>query len=223
MAEVNSFLQRPYTSRLSVLTRAAIRTHQALAPSAATTYRTLALDVMKTNRGNVLCPYHQEMDKRRTTDSKYTLNGVPLPRMVVGKKKTAEYDEAHRERLAQGYLHCGCKTDAALWDFFFWKSLALTEEIDGDIVTEHVPRWTPRERAFFLEIFERYTFLSIDDLYSKDRSPEEHEEWMLIEQLNRILERVNELRKEAGARKKYAFTVVDDESNGDGDASQKKD
>ena len=139
------------------------------------TYRCIALDVLTTNRGNVLCPYHQEMDKKKAPqDSKFMITGVPLPRMAAETKKEAKTSE-FRECLDSGFLHCGCQTDAALWDFYFWKTLMVTEKIDGKDVTERVPRWTPRDRAFILKMFQEYTFLNIDDLYSRSMSPEWHE------------------------------------------------
>ena len=217
LSEVNESIRNPYISRLSVGTRSAIRTHQALAPTAATTFRSLALDVLTTNRGNVLCPYHQEMDKRGATDSKYLVNGVPQPRMVADKKKSAKSAE-HKKRLEEGFLHCGCPMDAALWDFFFWKSLTLTATINDAEVTEHVPRWTPRDRAFFLKIFEQYTFLKVDDLYTRNKSQEDYELRMVLTQLHRVLDRVNELREKRGEGPKYVI-VLDDE---DGDDSSEE-
>ncbi|KAF8340237.1 hypothetical protein F5887DRAFT_919496 [Amanita rubescens] len=202
LSDVNDFIRRPYTSRLKVATRSAIRTHQSLAPAAATSFKTLAMEILKTNRGNVLCPYHQEMDKRGVTD---TLNvGVPRSRMVVGKKRHANSDE-HRNRLNKGFLHCGCPISAGLWDFYFWKSLKLTVDVEDDNgvterITECVPRWTPRDRAFFYRIWKKYTFLKVDDLYTKEMSPDQHEEKMLTDQADRILKRVNKLREKRGAK-----------------------
>ena len=216
LSEVNDFIRSPHISKLSVGTRSAIRTHQALAPAAATTFRGLALDVLTTNRGNVLCPYHQEMDKRGATDSKYLVNGVPQPRMVADKKKTAKSAE-HKKRLEEGFLHCGCPMDAALWDFFFWKSLTLTATINDQEVTEHVSRWTPRDRAFFLKIFEQYTFLKIDDLYTRNRSPDQHEERRVLIQLGRVLDRVNELREKRGEGRKYVIVIDDEDEDEDED------
>jgi len=212
LSEVNEFVRMPISSQLSIATRSAIRTHQALAPAAATTTRSLALKVLTTNRRNVLCPYHQEMDKKGVTDSKYLVNGVPLPRLIAEKKKEANSAE-HRKRLEDGFLHCGCPMDAALWDFFFWKSLTLTATIKDKEVTEHVSRWTPRDRAFFFKLFKQYTFLQVDDLYTKNQSQEEHEERMLMNQLHRILDCANELREKRGAGKK-ALYLEDDIEDG---------
>jgi hypothetical protein len=222
LSEVNDFIRSPHISKLSIGTRSAIRAHQALAPSAATTFRGLALDVLTTNRGNVLCPYHQEMDKRGVTDSKYLVNGVPQPRMVADKKKTAKSTE-HRKRLEDGFLHCGCPMDAALWDFYFWKSLTLTATINDAEVTEHVPRWTPRDRAFFLKIFEQYTFLKVDDLYTRNRSPEDHELRMVLTQLHRVLERVNELREKRGEGQKYVIVLDDEDVEDEDEAAETAD
>ena len=185
---------------LKSTTRAAIRSHQAVAPAAATTSRPLALEVLTTNRGNIMCPYHQEMDKRGPAqDSKYKVTGVPLPRMVAEKKKEARLSEEFRKRINDGFLHCGCPADAALWDFYFWKSLTLTASIDGEDVTEPMPHWTPRDRAFMLKIFEEYSLLTVDDLYSRGLSPEDHKEFRLTSQLRRILACVNEMRVKRGS------------------------
>lgn len=87
--------------------------------------------------------------------------------------------------------------------------MTLTGTIDGQEVTEPVPRWSPRECAFMVKIFERYTFLTVDDLYTKELSPELHEEKLLQTQLERILERYNELR-EARDLKRKALVEVDE-------------
>jgi hypothetical protein len=216
LSEVNEFIQRPLSSQLSIPTRSAIRTHQALAPTAATTCRSLALNVLTTNRRNVLCPYHQEVDKKGITDSKYLVNGVPLPRMIAETKKDANSPE-HRKRLEDGFLHCGCPMDAVLWDFFFWKSLTLTATINDKEVTEHVSRWTPRDRAFILKIFEQYTFLKVNDLYTRNRSPEEHKERMALIQAQRALDCINQYREKRGERK---YVIVQDDGTGDDSESE---
>ncbi|KAF8332477.1 hypothetical protein F5887DRAFT_1080869 [Amanita rubescens] len=211
LSEVNEFIQRPLSSRLSIPTRSAIRTHQALAPTAATTSRSLALNVLTTNRRNVLCPYHQEVDKKGITDSKYLVNGVPLPRMIAETKKDANSPE-HRKRLEDRFLHCGCPMDAVLWDFFFWKSLTLTATINDKEVTEPVSRWTPRDRAFILKIFEEYTFLNVNDLYTGNRSPEEHKERLALIQAQRALDLVNQYREKRG---ELNYVIVQDDGTGD--------
>ena len=224
MKGVNMFIRSPGDTELHPVTRAAIRTHQSIAPTAATTFRSLALDILTTNRDNILCPYHQEMDKRHQVwdgapDAKYKINGVPMPRLVADTKKEAR-TKPSMERLKQGFLHCGCPTDAALWDFYFWKSLTLSAMVNGEEVTESVPRWTPRERAFILEIFRKYTFLTIDDLYSGNRAPDLHEEMMLVEQTKRILNRVNKLRLKRGLRDSEKVVLKDPlDRKGDGQAS----
>ena len=67
-------------------------------------------------------------------------------------------------------------------------------------------------------IFEQYSFLTVDDLYTKGLSLELHEEKMLQTQLERILEGYNELRESRGLKKKALVEVdesdeVDDESS----------
>ena len=204
---------------LKTTVRTKIRSNQTIAPEAATTYRCIALDVLTTNRGNVLCPYHQEMDKKKAPqDSKYMITGVPLPRMAAETKKEAKTAE-FRERLDSGFLHCGCETDAALWDFYFWKTLKMTEEINGKDVTEHVPRWTPRDRAFILKLFQEYTFLTVDDLYSRGKNPEWHRETMLTAQVERMLASINELREKRGVGTQVLQLADKAESNSDDDGT----
>ena len=219
LTAVREYIQHP-VKMLKTTIRAAIRSHQTIAPIAATTNRGLALDVLTTNRGNVLCPHHQEMDKRDSgQDAKHPVNGVPLPRLVAETKKEAKTEE-FQQRLNMGFLHCGCPMNAALWDFYFWKSLTLTQNsIDGEAVTEHVPRWTPRERAFILKIFEEYTFLTVDDLYTQNMSPERHKQTMLTSQVLRIMARLNELREKLGMGKLKLVDRADSESEEDVDSS----
>ena len=219
--ELRERIENPHRGALKSTTRAAIRSHQMIAPAAAMTNRTLALEVLTTNRGNIMCPYHQEMDKRAPAqDSKYKVTGVPMPRMVAESKKEARKDAEFRKRIDTGYLHCGCQMDAALWDFYFWKSLTLTASIDGEDVTEPVPRWTPRDRAFMLKIFEDYSFLTVNDLYTRGLSPEDHKEQRLRAQVNRILESLNELREKRGCEVLRLVEGPDsDESDGEADSA----
>ena len=214
MAQVEEVLCRPFSAKLRPSIRAAIRIHQSLASPAVTTTRSLALDVLSTTQVNRLCTYHTDVDKHGliydgSPDAKFMLNGVPKTRLVPHTVAEGKDNPIYRERVNDGYMHCGCKTDHALLDFYFWKSLTLTGTIDGQEVTEPVPRWSPRERAFVVKIFEQYTFLTIDDLYTKELSPELHEEKLLQTQLERILERYNELR-EARDLKRKALVEVDE-------------
>ena len=219
LTAVREFIQHP-VKKLKMMIPAAIRSHQMIVPIAATTYRSLALDVLTTNHGNVLCPHHQEMDKRDSgQDAKHLVNGVPLPHLVAETKKEAKTKE-FQQRLNMGFLHCGCPMNAALWDFYFWKSLTLTQtSIDGEAVTEHVLRWTPRERAFMLKIFEEYTFLTIDDLYTHNMSPKRHKQTMLMLQVLCITARLNELREKLGMGKLKLVDCADSESEADVDLS----
>ena len=208
-------LRFPMSSKLSASVRTAIRTNQAMVPAAATTTRSLALDILSSTRVNKQCAYHTDSDKHgriydKAPGGKYIWNGVPKTRLVARKVAEGKENPIYQQRLDEGYLHCGCKTDHALLDFYFWKTLTLTGTVNGREVIERVPRWTPRERAFILKIFERYTFLTIDDLYTKNLSPELHEETLLQTQLERILERYNELRIDRGLKK---MALVIDESD----------
>ena len=148
------------------------------------------------------------------------ITGVPLPRMAAEMKKEAKTAE-FRERLDSGFLHCGCETDAALWDFYFWKTLTMMEEINGQDVTEHVPRWMLRDRAFILKMFQEYTFLTIDDLYSRGKTPEWHRETMLTVQVERMLASINELREKRGVGTQVLQLADKAESNSDDDGTDR--
>ena len=223
MEQVREVLRLPILNKLSPSVRTAIRTHQSMAPEAATTSRSFVLDHILSNSVNSQCAYHSDVDKHGldydgSPDAKFVLNGVPKKRLVARTLAERKVDPIYRERLAEGYLHCGCKTDHALLDFYFWKTLALTGTVNGKEVIERVPQWTPRERAFIVMIFEQYSFLTVDDLYTRGLSPELHEEMMLQTQLERILEGYNELRESRGLKKKVLVDVnesdeADDESS----------
>jgi hypothetical protein len=158
-------------------------------PEAATTSRELALAVLETNRQNIVCCYHQRAKGDVVVDGegKYALNGQPYPRKL---RKTKAAPPVTRP---PGHLHCGCNEDDVLMDFYFWKTWSLTSELNGDKVTESMrdQLMPPRLRAFVVHAFKNSTGLSIKDLYSGKRSPENHEKRCLLKQIQYLIGKLN--------------------------------
>ncbi|KAF8332878.1 hypothetical protein F5887DRAFT_1286524 [Amanita rubescens] len=210
---VRRFLIDPLETQIDVHIRRLIRENQSVVPEAGATSRELALECLTTQQFNVFCPYHHTIDKGgKIVDGKagqkFVLNGVPLPRKTVSpetikklKKKKSLFrpdGQFRNARVRKGYLNCGCSLDAGLWDLYLWKTLTITGVVDGKEVTESMgdQRLTPRVRAFMIKAIEDMACLTtIDDLYTGDKniSPYEHKEKMLYKQLERIMEKYNEV------------------------------
>ena len=83
-------------------------------PRCATTSRALALHILTTQNGNKQCRFHDM--KRGTKGAKE----VDRPDFIVG---VAYSKPMGRAEPVQGFFHCGCDEDAALWDFFLVQNL----------------------------------------------------------------------------------------------------
>lgn len=118
---------------------------------------------------------------------------MPYKREVAKTKKKIILPPA-------GYMHCGCNENVVLTDFYFWKTWTLTCLETGKAVTESLrdQRLLPRERAFIVAHYEKVTGLTIDDLYSGARKPEDHERHLLKLQAERLLQKVKEMDGESG-------------------------
>ncbi|KAF9018473.1 hypothetical protein BDP27DRAFT_1378410 [Rhodocollybia butyracea] len=117
------------------------------APESGTSSRPLAIHVMTTKQGNLICPYHTISDHRgcaydedRREDRAYRLTGVPKAPIKKSTKKNPKNPDPR-------YMHCGCPLETVLLEFFFWKSdtiysptLRRTEGWDGNVLN-------PRERG----------------------------------------------------------------------------
>lgn len=166
--------------------------HQDLLPEAATSSRRVALEVLKTNRGNLVCGYHQIAKGKVTVDGegRYKVNGQPFGRQVRQKKSQPEVP---RE---PGHLHCGCNEDDVLLDFYFWKTWTCSATVKGEVVTEGMmdQRLSPRLRAFVTKAFREATGLTVDDLYQGKKTAFAQEKKEMAIQLKFLLEKFNNLR-----------------------------
>jgi hypothetical protein len=98
-----------------------IRNNQSFLPEAVTTSCELALQVLETNHGNLICGYHQKAKGAVLVDGegKYMLNRQPYP---WNFRKSSAHPPVKRP---DGHFHCGCNEDVALMDFFL-------ENMDAD-------------------------------------------------------------------------------------------
>ncbi|KAG6806632.1 hypothetical protein H0H92_010592, partial [Tricholoma furcatifolium] len=136
---IEEWLKNPDENTLDSRLCRLIRERQSFMPHVASISRALSLEILTTNRGNIICAYHHRWDKvGRYIDGiegkTYKLYGVPFPRKVSRKKS----DGVSRRK---DHLHCGCTEDSALLDFIFWKTwnirsdrLDITEGLGNDML-----------------------------------------------------------------------------------------
>jgi hypothetical protein len=98
-----------------------------------------------------------------------------------------------------GFLHCGCDEQAALWEFFWFKTWTVTStnpKIKGfnRMGRDANDVLTARQRAFFSQAYSAGTLLKIDDIYSADPpyGSEEHFTYLRRIQLERMLFTLNQ-------------------------------
>ncbi|KAJ6611687.1 hypothetical protein B0H10DRAFT_1952815 [Mycena sp. CBHHK59/15] len=161
---IDKFLADPEKNVIPADLRRLMRCIQEFAPRSGTTTRELALHVHHTALSKkVTCNCRWHGEKRGNikhvdgpTAGKFIISGVAFAK---GTKK-----------LVDGFMSCGCEIDAALWDFFWWKTwevrsgnpkITEPETMKSDILE-------PRHRAFFIQAYAKGTLLSLADLYSQD-------------------------------------------------------
>jgi hypothetical protein len=192
--EINMFLTKDKPITFSI--RRHIRDTQEFLPRAATTSRKLALHILGTNRGSVICIFHQRNRSFSATDgfkNKYVVTGVAYPKQLNSASA--------KHTPPAGHLHCGCNIDVVLTSFFFWKTwtvrsfhpkIHIIESMRDDFLH-------PRHRAFIVEAFQKATCLTIDDMYGEyGPGSAEYERRIRLLQVTRLLEKVNALNRLEG-------------------------
>jgi hypothetical protein len=180
--------------------RSMIRNIQPFVPRAATTNRDLARHCLLTTSKNYLCSHHQAKAKRAPiTDGEnkklggYAVTGVPHSRIVNPKltkpgdaSKTGDEIDGTTKTPAKGYLHCGCKEDDVLAEFYFWKTWTVTSPTTG--VTEGWldQGFDPRARVFVVSAIKDIAKLNIDDLYTNGLDDRTHKKKLLELQISRM-------------------------------------
>ncbi|KAG6810151.1 hypothetical protein H0H92_013091 [Tricholoma furcatifolium] len=203
---IDQFLKYPNTTTIDHRLRKLIRENQEFMPHVANKTRRLALELLTSNRNNIICHYHHMHEKGGEVvdgEGKYMLNGVPFPRKVNQTK-------SDRIERPEGHLHCGCKEDVALMDFYFWKTWSLSGELsNGTEVTELLKdqMLEPRVRAFVVEQFEHWTGLTVNDIYHGKQTRTEHRMDIYHRQIEYLIKRLNKLAKDDGDR--YYLAVED--------------
>ncbi|KAG6805619.1 hypothetical protein H0H92_014718 [Tricholoma furcatifolium] len=176
-------------------------------PIASSKTRKLALHILTSNRGNIMCLYHHVIEKTGYIidgEGDYRLNGVPRPRNV-------NHVISDGVKRLKGYLYCGCSEDVALLDFYFWKTWSISGKLpNGSHVTETLrdQMLEPRIRAFIVDQFQNWTGLTIEDIYQGNKGREEHKLDVYHIQVEHILRRMNKLAARV-AGEKYFLSVED--------------
>ncbi|KAG6824777.1 hypothetical protein H0H92_005848, partial [Tricholoma furcatifolium] len=204
---IDEFLRHPNTTSIDTHLRRYIRENQCFMPIASSKTRKLALHVLTSNCGNVMCLYHHVIEKSGyiiNGEGDYRINGVPRPRNV----NRVITDGVKR---LKGYLHCGCSEDVALLDFYFWKTWSLSSELpDGTRVTETLKdqMLEPRICGFVVDQFQNWTGLTIEDIYQGNQRKSEHALDVYQVQIEHVLTRMNRVAKKVEG-KRYLLSVED--------------
>jgi hypothetical protein len=187
-------------------------------PCAATTTRSLALHCLTTNRGNILCLYHQKLNKAgRSSDEgqklqggkqakfKFQVTGVPYMRRIADRNQPPL-------ATVPGFLHCGCAEDDALLDFWWFKTGKITSPINGITEGWLTDLLEPRSRAIMANIFREVSGVCIDSLYSEigDRTVRTPE-FLLNRQISILQQKslsLRQLREHAEAEAEAAARVT---------------
>jgi len=191
--------------------RKLLRGVQEFVPGVASTTRELALESLRTNRWNYICPYHHEHKDRTIYDGSkempkrlrgYKLVGIPKKRDVTAsrvKGLARSTDEDYIE-AREGCLNCGCRADVALLDYMFWKNWKLVGTVNGKEIEDSMGTQIlgPRERAFVVQDHQNWTGLRVDDLYNQGQSKEVHWEKVLEKQTKYVLGQWNDAREDLG-------------------------
>jgi hypothetical protein len=143
-----SYIKNPAKNPLSDDERHLILSVPELGRRASFHTRELALHVIESNRGNLICPYHKEKDKgghihdsTTTKQSRYQVTGTPYDRVINVRK-----DPTCIRR--KGILDCGCAEDDVLLDFYWWKTLTVTSASSKIKEGWRSQRLDPRARLF---------------------------------------------------------------------------
>jgi hypothetical protein len=186
---IDTFLTSLQTAKklpkLPKTVRAMIRNIQPYLPQAATTNRVLAKACFLTSPMNYMCRHHQSKAKRQgkidgqnTIPGEYKVTGVAYEKILVSKH--------NGYRSEPGFFSCGCSEDDVLMDFFFWKTWVITSP-----TTQVTEGWLgqtlePRTRAFITTAFREMQMVSLDEMYSGDRSYTEQRQVLLTLMIQRL-------------------------------------
>ena len=148
---------------------------------------------LTTNRGNRICIYHhhvkvtkRQQDEEDEGSKKFKVTGMPYPRTIT--KTKGGHGRGSRQA---GQFNCGCPEEAALWDFYFWKTMVVTNEDGIAEGLTSAQRIEPRMRLFFIQRYLSDTTLTLDDLYTHGKSPLEVEKRLVQTQIQRLKRRLH--------------------------------
>lgn len=212
---VDKFLNHPKrkSNRIPSQLRRLMRMVAEVVPRCATTSKELALHILTTQRGKMSCRFHDI--KRGTKGAKEVdrlgcIVGVAYTKFTGSAEPTA------------GFLHCGCDENAALWEFFWFKTWTIASQnpniksFEG-MRPEANDVLNARQRAFFSQAYVVGTLLHIDDIYSANPAfgTDEYFVNLRMIQVNRMIYMLNQsLPKDSN----WDYVVAKkDKTDGNGD------
>ncbi|KAJ7758583.1 hypothetical protein B0H14DRAFT_2404403, partial [Mycena olivaceomarginata] len=182
-------------------------------PRCATSSKELALHILTTQQGLIHCRFHEL--KRGTKGAK----DFDSPALIVGVPYSKNMVPAD-----QGFLHCGCDENAALWELFWFKTWTVTSanpRIPGfqRMRADASDVLNTRQCAFFSQAFVAGSLLEIKDMYSEDPA-HDSVEWLTHLrrlQADRMIFVLNQSLPH-DSKWEYALAKTNkDEKDGDGD------
>ncbi|KDR72068.1 hypothetical protein GALMADRAFT_213516 [Galerina marginata CBS 339.88] len=161
-ASIHAFMKSGSNSDLNVGHHQELRVLQGLLPEESLRSTKLAIAIHTTSAKNTVCRFHKRHQKTRIHDSvgMNVVEGVGYP---------AAYGSLQDPVVPpDGFMNCGCLIEDVLYDFYFWKTWTATgrrpdlanrsESLKYDILP-------PRIRAFVVDMFKKFTRLTLNDLY----------------------------------------------------------
>lgn len=139
-----------------------LRILQGLLPDEALRSTSVALAIHTNSAKNTVCRFHSRYQKTKIHDG-VTLN------LVEGVAYLPVYGSFQLPaKPYPGCMNCGCLIEDVLYDFYFWKTWTVVPrrpDLAGRSETMKCDVLRPRVRAFVIDMFKKFTKLTLDDLY----------------------------------------------------------
>ena len=152
-------------SDLTPRTRKALVNLDSLMPHESLATKELVIALHTNTKLNTQCCFHKDQTKTKIYDGCAT-------NIVEGVGFKATYNKTKEDGVQPeepGFMHCGCTIEDMLIDFFLFKTMkaaARAPSLRGWTEGMKADGFSPRQRAFVVDIFKFWTQLDADDLYS---------------------------------------------------------
>ncbi|PPR07749.1 hypothetical protein CVT26_014829 [Gymnopilus dilepis] len=163
---VTKFLKTGELSDLTPRTRKALVNLDRLMPHESLATKELVIALHTNTKLNTQCRFHKDQTKTKVYDGCAT-------NIVEGVGFKATYNKSKDDGVRPPELmHCGCTIEDMLIDFFLFKTVkaaARAPSLRGWTEGMKADGFSPRQRAFVVDMFKFWTQLDAEDLYSVSR------------------------------------------------------